>query len=63
MIDYKAEFLLRGISAEFLGDEHDARALQQVREGQHQVVFLTPENLFHGQNIWESLILNLSKAS
>ena len=56
MIDQKAGFLPRGISAEFLGDEHDARALQRVREGQHQVVFLTPENLFHGQNIRETLM-------
>ena len=56
MIDQKAGFLPRVISAKFLGDEHDACALQRVREGQHQVVFLTPENLFHGQNIRETLM-------
>ena len=57
MIDQKAGFLPRGISAEFLGEaQHDARALQRVREGQHQLVFLTPENLFHGQNIRETLM-------
>ena len=56
MIDQKARFLLRGISAEFLQVQHDTRALQRVREGQHQLVFLTPENLFHGQGIRETLM-------
>ena len=55
MIDQKAVFLPRGISAEFLEDGYDARALQRMRKGQHQVVFLTPENLFYGQNIRETL--------
>ena len=56
MIDQKARFLPRGISAEFLQVQHDARALQRVRESQHQLVFLTPENLFHGQGIREILM-------
>ena len=55
-IDQKAGFPPRGIIAEFLGDEHDASALHWVREGQRQVVFLTPENLFYGQNIRETLM-------
>ena len=56
MIEQKAGFLPRGISTEFLGDEHDARALQQVKEGQHPVVVLTLENLFYGENIRETLM-------
>ena len=63
MIEQKAGFLLRGISTEFLGDKHDARALQQVREGQHQVVVLTLENLFYGENIRETLMAESFKAS
>ena len=57
MMDQKARFLPRGISAEFLGDiQHDARALQRVKEGHHKLVFLTPENLFHGLHIREMLM-------
>ena len=39
MIDQMAGFLPRGINAVFLEAQHDARALQRVREGQHQLVF------------------------
>ena len=57
VIDQKGRVLPRGISAKFLGEaQHDARALQPAREGLHQLVFLTPENLFHGQNIRETLM-------
>ena len=57
MIDQKAGFLSRGISAESLGEaQHDARALQRVRESQHQLVFLTSESLFHGQSIQKTLM-------
>ena len=57
MIDQKARFLPRDISAEFLGDiQHDVRALQRVKEGEHQLVFLTPENLFHGMGVREVLM-------
>ena len=57
MIDQKARFLPRGISAEFLGEiQNDAGALQRVKEGKHQLVFLTTENLFHGQGIRETIL-------
>ena len=57
MIDEKAGFLSRGISAESLGEaQHDAHALQRMRESQHQLVFLTSESLFHGQSIQKTLM-------
>ena len=57
MMDQKATFLPRGISAEFLGEiQYDAHALKRVREGQHSLVFLTPENLFHGMGMREMLL-------
>ena len=44
MMDQKATFLPRGISAEFLGEiQYDAHALKRVREGQHSLVFLTTQ--------------------
>ena len=57
MIDQKARFLPRGISAEFLGEiQYDAQALQHVKEDQHNLVFLTPENPFHGVGMRDMLI-------
>ena len=57
MIDQKSRFLPSGITAEFLGEiQHDVHALQRVKEGHHQLVFMTPENLFHGTGIREMLL-------
>ena len=53
MIDQKARFLPRGISAEYLGGvQYDAGALQRVKEDQHQLVFLTPENEHMNTCVW-----------
>ena len=58
MVDQKAKFLPRGISAESLGEiQHDTRALQRVKEGQHQLVFQIPENLFHRQGIRKTIMV------
>ena len=42
MVDQKARFLPRGISAEYLGEmQYDVHALQRVRQGHHSLVLLT----------------------
>lgn len=52
MLDQKARFIPSGITAEFLGElQQDEHAVKRVREGEHQLVFVTPENLFHGQAV------------
>ena len=46
------------ISPKFLGEiQHDTRALQRVKEGQHQLVFQIPENLFHSQGIRKTIMV------
>jgi len=56
MVDQTASFLPRGISTEVLGEiQYDVHALQRVREGQHILVLLTPEDFFHGMGIRDIL--------
>jgi len=56
MVDQTARFLPRGISTEVLGEiQYDVHALQRVREGQHILVLLTPEDFFHGMGIRDIL--------
>lgn len=50
MRDQKTRFVPSGISAEFLGElQHDDLAIKRVRDGEHQLVFVTPENLGHSR--------------
>lgn len=57
MIDQKARFLPRGISAEFIGEmQHDDLAMKRIKDGEHQLVLMTPENLFHGSGVRDLLM-------
>ena len=47
MKEFKDKFVPRGISAEFIDEpQTDTDATQRIIQGEHQLVFCSPENLF-----------------
>ena len=46
MMDQREKFVLKGISAEFIGEaQDDEDAVKRVVQGSVQLVFITPESL------------------
>jgi bloom syndrome protein len=54
MMEMKSKFVPRGVNAEFLGElQSDTDAIRRVVRGEHQLVFISPENLLYNVTVRE----------
>ena len=57
MIDFRDKFVSLGVSAKYLGElQTDADVLKRVVDSQHQLVFISPENLLDNPKLWDMLL-------
>ena len=60
MMDQRDKFVLRGISAEFVGEaQDDPDVVKRVLSGSCQLVFISPESIINNQT-YQSMLLNSS---
>ena len=56
MVDQKAKFVPRGMSAQFVGEAQcDPQAVESVREGKAQLLFISPESLLSNPS-WRDML-------
>ena len=56
MVDQKAKFIPRGMSAQFVGEAQcDPQAVENVREGKAQLLFISPESLLSNPS-WRDML-------
>ena len=62
MAEQKRRFLPIGINAEFLGElQTDDDAVGRVAKGQHELVLVSPENLYYNRTLREMLLSTVYK--
>ena len=56
MVDQRAKFVPRGMSAQFVGEAQcDPQAVESVREGKAQLLFISPESLLSNPS-WRDML-------
>ena len=62
MMDQKSKFSLKGIVAEFIGeDQIDKTAITRVMKGQVQLVYISPESMICNPMYWNMLLSRVYK--